>query len=156
LKREMLRHALATVAYRGGKALRDAPEGFAGLRIGDTTRTPAQILAHMGDLFDWALLMAKGEEAWRDSEPLPWAEEVGRFFAVLLAFDDYLASESPLATEAERLFQGPVADALTHIGQITMLRRSANAPVRGENYARAEIVAGCVGSTQSPPRREFD
>lgn len=77
---EMLRHTLATVAYRGGKALRNAPGGFGDVRIGDTTRTPAQILAHMGDLFDWALRMAKGTEAWRDSEPCPWEQEFATSF----------------------------------------------------------------------------
>src|SRR5215467_4822374 len=53
--RMLLRHALATVAYRAGKALRGAPESFANFKIGETSRTPAQILAHLGDLYVWAL-----------------------------------------------------------------------------------------------------
>jgi hypothetical protein len=154
--RELLRHTVATVAYRAAKALRDAPDTFAGSRMGVTTRTPLQILVHMGDLFDWALSVAKGEETWHDAAPLPWAQEADRFFAGLRAFDDFLASEAPLSSTFERLFQGPVADALTHVGQITMLRRLANTPVKGENYSRAEIVAGRVGPEQSSPRREFD
>src|SRR5207244_2176724 len=124
---------LATVAYRGAKALRNAPAGFAGFRVGETSRTPAQILAHVGDLFDWALALAKGAQVWHDAEPLAWDLEVDRFFAALRAFDGYLASDEPLGFPAERLFQGPVADALTHIGQLTMLRRLAGAAVRGEN-----------------------
>ncbi len=155
-ERKMLRHTLATVAYRGGKALRGAPEGFAAFQVGETSRTPVRILAHIGDLFDWALSMAKGQETWRDSEPLPWAEEVKRFFATLHAFDDFLAAEPPPAASAERLFQGPVADALTHVGQIAFLRRLAASPVKGENYARADIRVGRLGSEQSAPRREFD
>ncbi|HYK89767.1 MAG TPA: hypothetical protein VE398_13400 [Acidobacteriota bacterium] len=155
-KREMLRHTLATAAYRGGKVLRDAPDGFAEFRVGETSRTPAQILAHVGDLFDWALSMAKGEETWHDSKPLSWSDGVKRFFAVLRAFDDFLAAETPLATSAERLFQGPVADALTHVGQIAFLRRMAAGPVRGENYSRADITVGNVGAEQPRPRREFD
>jgi len=154
--RQLLRHTVATVAYRGGKALRGAPESFANFKIGDTTRTPVRILTHLGDLFDWALTLARGAQAWRDSNPLPWNEEVKRFFASLQKFDDYLASSEPLHSSIEMLFQGPVADALSHIGQIAMLRRLAAAPIRAENYSKAEIVAGRVGAEQTAPRREFD
>ena len=155
-KREMLRHTLATLAYRGGKAVRDAPEGFAGFRACGGARTPAEILAHVGDLLDWALWLARGEHRWQDSAPRPWDEEVARFFRGLAALDDFLASAEPLGSTPERLFQGPVADALTHVGQIALLRRVAGAPVRGENYYKAEIVAGRVGAEQAAPRREFD
>ncbi len=155
-KRELLRHTLATLAYRGGKAVRNAPAEFADYRCGEKTRTPAQILAHVGDLMDWGLAVAKGNEKWHDSVPLPWDEEVQRFFAAMERFDAYLASDAPLGSPAESLFQGPIADALTHVGQIGMLRRLAGSPVRAENYRRAEIVAGRVGSEQTPPRREFD
>ena len=154
--RQLLRHALATVAYRGGKALRGAPDGFATFHIGDKTRTPAQILAHMGDVFDWALSIAQGQQAWKDSTPLPWNAEVDRFFAAIQKFDDYLASSEPLHGSAEGLFQGPIADALNHIGQVAMLRRLAGSPILGENYFKAEIVAGRVGSEQPAPRREFE
>ena len=155
-ERGMLRHTLATLAYRGGKAVRDAPAGFAEFKAGSTTRSPAEILAHLGDLLDWALSMACGESVWRDSTPLPWPQEVARFHEALRRFDAQLASDAPLATPAETLFQGPVADALTHVGQIAMLRRMFGAPVRAENYARAEIVAGRVGPEQAAPGREFD
>jgi hypothetical protein len=154
-KRELLRHTLATIAYRGGKALRDAPESFATLKAAPSSRTPVQILAHVGDLFDWALSMAKGAQTWHDSPPLPWDREVERFFVTLGQFDAYLASDAPLSESVERLFQGPVADALTHIGQLTMLRRVEGAPIRAENYFKADIAAGRVGRDQSPPRREF-
>jgi len=155
-KRDLLRHTVATVAYRGGKAVRGAPAAFASFRAGETTRTPAAILAHIGDLFDWALSIARGAQAWNNSTPLAWDQEVARFFATLQRFDDYLASDAPLACEPEQLFQGPVADALNHVGQIAMLRRLAGAPIKGENYYRAEIVCGRVGAEQTLPRREFD
>jgi hypothetical protein len=155
-KRAMLRHTLATLAYRGGKTVRDAPPGFASLNIGETTRAPGQILAHVGDLLDWALAMARGKQAWHDSTPLSWADEVNRFFAGLARLDEYLASDKPLALPPETLFQGPIADALTHVGQLAMLRRLGGSPVRGENYAKAEIVAGRVGPEQSSKRVEFD
>jgi len=154
--RQLLRHTLATVAYRGGKALRDAPDDFSGFHIGDKTRTPGQILAHMGDLFDWAFSMARGNQTWHDSTPLPWKAEVERFFAAVKNFDNYLASQEPLHESAEDLFQGPVADALSHIGQIAMLRRVAGSPIKGENFFTADIAAGRVGLEQSAPRREFD
>ncbi len=155
-KRELLRHTVATVAYRAGKTLRGAPPSFAGFRAGDATRTPAAILAHIGDLFDWALSIARGQQAWSNSAPLAWDEEVDRFFGTLARFDEYLASEAPLACEPEALFQGPVADALNHVGQLAMLRRLAGAPIKGENYYRAEIVCGRVGANQASPRHEFD
>ncbi len=153
--RQFLRHAVATVAYRGGKALRGAPDHFASFHIGDKTRTPAQILAHMGDLFEWALSIAQGKQTWHDSAPLPWNAEVERFFAAIKKFDGYLASGQPLHEPVEGLFQGPVADALNHIGQIAMLRRLGGAPIKGENYFKADIAAGRVGLDQSAPRREF-
>jgi hypothetical protein len=153
--RQMLRHTLATLAYRAGKALRGAPESFADYGTGDRGRTPVRILAHMGDLFDWALSIAKGKQEWHDSTPLPWTREVERFFKTLQAFDDYLASDLPLGGSPEKLFQGPVADALTHTGQIAILRRMAGCAIRAENYYRAEIVAGRVGQEQTPPAREF-
>jgi hypothetical protein len=153
--RALLRHTLATLAYRGGKVLRDAPPHFAGYPIAPGSRTPARILAHVGDLLDWGLWLARGEHRWQDSEPLEWDLEVGRFYAALERLDAYLASDAPLDRPAEMIFQGPVADALTHVGQLAMLRRLAGSPVRGENYAKATIVAGRVGEDQTPPHVEF-
>jgi len=154
-KRALLRHTVATIAYRGGKAVRGAPATFAEFRAGESARTPVAILAHVGDLFDWALSIAKGAQAWRDSTPLAWDAEVARFFETLERFDDYLQSDATLAATPERLFQGPIADALTHVGQIAMLRRLSGGPVRAENYYQADIAAGRVGAEQTAPRREF-
>lgn len=153
--RDYLRHALATLAYRGGKVLRGAPEDFGAFRISDSSRTPAQILAHVCDLLDWAASLLNGREAWRDSTPASWNDDVDRFFNGLRAVDAALASAEPLPCPWPRLFQGPIADALTHVGQLAMLRRAAGAPVRGENYYTAEIIAGRVGADQPAPRREF-
>jgi len=152
----LLRYTVATLAYRAGKALRGAPEEFAQFQAAPGTRTPAAILAHLGDLLDWAVCLADGRHEWHESKPLPWEQGVERFFAGLEAFDRRLASGAPLGFSPEKLFQGPIADALTHTGQLTLLRRMAGAPVRGENYFRAEIEAGRVGREQAPPRREVD
>jgi hypothetical protein len=154
--RQMLRHTLATLAYRGGKVVRDVPEPVASYRVAETTRSPLEILAHVGDLLDWALCLADGRHEWHDAAPLPWPREVERFFAGLAALDRRLARQEPLGFPAERLFQGPIADALTHVGQIALLRRLAGAPVRGENYFKADIAAGRVGPEQPAPRRELD
>jgi hypothetical protein len=155
-KRDLLRHTVATLAYRGGKAVRGAPDSFASFRAAETTRTPAEILAHIGDLLDWAFSIAKGVEAWHDAEPRTWVAEVERFHASLALLDEYLASDADLAATCERLFQGPIADALTHIGQLAMLRRIAGEPIKGENYSKAKIEAGRVGAQQAPAVREFD
>lgn len=154
-ERVLLRHTLATVAYRAGKALRDAPASFGDFCSGEGGRTPRQILAHIGDLYDWALSIAIGKQVWRDAEPLPWQKEADRFFASLKKFDDYLASQGELHETPAALFQGPIADSLTHIGQLAMLRRMAGHKMKGENYHKAEIVAGRVGVEQAAPRREF-
>ena len=154
-KRELLRHALATLAYRGGKAVRNAPEGFAVFHVDEGVRAPGQILAHIGDLMDWALSIAVGNRTWHDSKPLAWEKEVERFFAALKKFDDYLASNEPVDTTPEKLFQGPIADALTHVGQIAILRRLAGEPLKGESYYDAEIALGRVGADQVKPKREF-
>jgi hypothetical protein len=153
--RELLRHCIATLAYRGGKAIRGAPDGFSDFKASEKTRTPGQILAHLSDLIDWALSMAKGKQEWHDSRPRSWDGGAKRFFAALQSFDDYLASDAPLDASADRLFQGPVADALTHVGQIAMLRGIAGSSIRAENYFKADIAAGRVGAEQKPPQREF-
>jgi hypothetical protein len=154
-KRDLLRHALATIAYRGGKAVRGAPESFATFKADAASRTPSQILAHVGDLFDWALSLAMGAQAWRDSTPLAWDAEIERFFGSLGRFDAFLASDAPLSDTPERLLQGPIADALTHVGQLTLLRRLEGTPMRSENYHKADIAMGRVGPDQTAPRREF-
>jgi hypothetical protein len=154
--RSFLRHTLATLAYRAEKPLRDAPPRFESVRAGETTRTAGEILAHLGDLLEWALWHAKGQHVWKPAPPQPWAREVERFYAAIKALDNYLASDLPLNGAPEKIFQGPIADALTHVGQLATLRRLAGSPVRGENYFRAEITPGRVGADQSGTRVEFD
>jgi len=155
-ERRFLRHTLATLAYRAEKPLRDAPEGFAEMQAGPGSRTAGEILAHMCDLLEWALWLARGEHRWRDVPAAEWEADCQRFFAAQAALDAYLASDAPLGRSAEEIFQGPIADALTHTGQLCMLRRLADAPVRAENYAKATIEAGRLGRDQSGDRVEWD
>lgn len=153
--RASLRHALATLAYRGGKTLRGATPAFANFRENATSRSPGEILAHIGDLLEWAYWLARGEPKWSNAEPLPWDDEVARFHALLVRFDAQLAADAEIAAPLGALFQGPVADALTHVGQLAMLRRLSGEPMKGENYFKAEIVVGRVGPDQAAPKREF-
>lgn len=152
-KRALLRHTLASLAYRASRALENSPESFAA--FDGAGRQPAQILAHMGDLFDWALSIVEGKQRWHNSKPVDWGSEQQRFFAALEAFDGYLASGEPLHVPIEQLFQGPVADALTHVGQLAMLRRLATCPTCGENFFVATITAGRVGADQAAAVQPF-
>lgn len=151
-----VRHSLATLAYRLGKVLRDAPPEFRDFGAPDTTRTPGKILAHIGDLMDWALALVEGRKEWHDSEPLPWEQEISRFFTAIAALDQRIADHGLGPVTPERLFQGAIADALTHTGQLALLRRMAGIPMRGENYFVADIQAGRVGPEQTPPKHVFE
>ena len=152
-KRELLRHTVASLAYRAARVIEGASEDFA--HFEGAGRQPVQILAHMGDLFDWALSTVQGRERWHTSRPHAWATEQQRFFAALHAFDAYLASDEPMYAAVEPLFQGPVADALTHVGQMAMLRRLAGCPTCGENFYVADVKAGQVGAEQPAPIQPF-
>ena len=152
----MLRHMVATLAYRAGKVLRDAPGGFSDYRCAPDSRSAGEILAHMGDLFDWALSIVEGRQAWHNAASGAWDADVDRFFDALTRFDARLAAAPPPPALAAQLFQGPVADALQHSGQLAMMRRLAGAPIKAENYFVAEIVEGRAGREQASAKREFD
>ena len=152
-KRTLLRHTLAALAYRASRALEGAPEHFAG--YAGVGRMPVEILAHMGDLFEWALSVAVGSEQWHNTQPRPWTEEQQRFFSSLKIFDDFLASDAPIKAPIDRLMQGPVADALTHIGQLAMMRRLSGSPTAGENFFIANVSVGRVGADQPAPVQPF-
>jgi RimJ/RimL family protein N-acetyltransferase len=153
--RMLLRHAVATLAYRAAKACRGAPDGFSSFRAASDSRSAGEILAHLGDLVEWVDSQARGAQRWSTSEPASWDDDVARFHRALQRLDDYLAGADPLHHDPSRLFQGGIADALTHVGQINLLRRLAGSPIRAENYAKAPIAVGVVGPAQPPPRAEF-
>lgn len=153
---QTLRHVVATLAYRAAKVLRDVPDGFDTASFGPTTRHPVQIVAHMADLMAWGVTIARGQYKWTAGGSDDWPTEVGRFFDELAALDAQLASSTPPDASIEQLIQGPLADTFTHVGQLSLLRGMAGAPVRPESYARAEIVTGRVGREQAPSKKEFD
>ena len=152
----VLRQLAATLAYRAAKVLRDAPSSFADFTCGESTRTPVRIVAHMGDLMAWAVTMADGDIKWNAGGSDDWDREVARFFDGLAALDRALAADGPFKGSVDKLIQGPLADALTHVGQLALLRGMVGAPVRPESYARAKIETGRVGRDQAAPGYEFD
>lgn len=154
--RQLLRHTVATLAYRAGKVLRDVPADFAAFRLSPASRSAVEILSHMVDLMGWAERLARGEYRWEAGGVDDWTTAVDRFFAGLAAVDAALADTTLAPYPAGVMFQGPIADALTHVGQLAMMRGVAGEPVRPESYARATIETGRVGREQAPPGREFD
>ncbi len=156
IDRELLRHTLATLAYRASKAIRNAPDNFASFEASPQSRTPLEILGHMCDLLDWAHWLCQGEHKWAPVPVASWTLAVERFFAAAETLDRFLESDAPLGSSTEKIFQGPIADALTHTGQLAMLRGLVNSPLRPESYARAAIRAGSVGLHQPAPLAEFD
>jgi hypothetical protein len=150
-----LRHTIATLAYRCSKTLRDAPADFALFKTEQTINTPVFLLSHIADLLEWALNMTRGTPQFPATVIGDWQLEKQRFYAVLKALDDFLASDLVIEASLEKIFQGLIADALTHTGQLALLRRMAGSPIKGENYFVADITTGLVSEDQPTPRREF-
>ncbi len=141
--RRLLRHLVATFAYRTARCLRDAPEGFAAFEAGGGVRTPAELVRHMTGLMHFAQGLLTGLPR-QELPPLDWPGEVARLQAAVRALDGAVAGAAAWQTDPLSALQGPLADALTHTGQLATLRRLAGAPLEGANYARAEIRAGQV------------
>ena len=155
-KRELLRHTVATLAYRAEKVLRDPPDGFASMRLSPSSRSALDIVSHLGDLMEWGERMARGEYLWEARPSGEWSVACDRFFESVKALDAAIGKASFDKYPVEMIFQGPVADALTHVGQLSIMRGVAGGSVRPESYARAEIQTGRVGRDQSSVRKEFD
>ena len=150
-KRDLLRHFLATLAYRTQKALRDAPGDFDSFSVGEGLRTPAQLVRHMTSVLGYARTFFVGGRYWPD--PLPsFQDEIDRFHDMLQDLAGHLEAGTPLqGTSPERLLQGPFSDAMTHAGQLAMLRRLAQRPVAPENFVFAEIGPERLGRDQADP-----
>ena len=154
--RNFLRHATATIAYRGAKAIRGAPPAFAHFKAGPTTRTPLEILAHIGDLLEVSAARLRGPAQWKTATPDTWERQAARFHAALASIDEALASDAPIDVSLTKWYQGPFADSLTHVGQLAMLRRLSGAPMKGEAYYYADIQAGRVGPDQPPADEKYE
>ena len=150
-KRALLRHFLAALAYRTQKALRDAPADFGSFRAVDGVRTPSELVRHMTSVLGYARTLYEGGRYWPD--PLPsLVDEITRFHEMLQDLAHHVETGSLLeGMTEERLLQGPLSDAMTHAGQLAMLRRLAGAPVAPENFVRAEIDPERLGPDQAGP-----
>ncbi|HEV8509209.1 MAG TPA: hypothetical protein VGQ48_02025 [Gemmatimonadales bacterium] len=152
--RHLLRHFLAAIAYRTQRALRDAPEHYPTFSAGHRVRTPVEILRHMTSLMGYVRSFFVGGAYPVKPEPLPtFKDEINRFHEVVEAVGELMSSDAPCAITTEQLLQGPFADTMTHVGQLAMLRRLADAPVAPENFMYADIRADRLGANQPPPAR---
>ena len=153
--RQLLQHFLAALAYRTQKALRGAPDSFADFRIGPTTRTPHELLWHMTGVIGYARTMLHGGTF--TPPRVSFAEEIVRFHDTLAALRADFGDESLTARITDRQFlQGPLSDAMSHAGQLAMLRRLAGSPVASENFIFAQIQSENVSAEQPEPAAPDD
>jgi len=151
-----LRHTLATLVYRLSKVVSEVPEHYPQFKVSVDSRSPIEILDHINDLIDSAFTASTGKHKSTKAYANNWYRVVSRFYNSIREFDNYLAANNKIACSVERLLQGPIADVLTHIGQLAMLRRLAGKTIKGEDYFDADISIGRVGPEQIMPKREFD
>jgi hypothetical protein len=150
-QRMLLKHFLAAIAYRTQKALRGAPESFAAFSAGNNVRTPHELLWHMTGVLGYAQTFYRGV-LWRPEKLPTFAEEIARFHQVVEELGTLIVTETPLReVSAEQMLQGPLADTMTHAGQLALLRRLAGSPVPPENFVRAAIDANNLGADQPAP-----
>jgi hypothetical protein len=151
-KRRFLKHLLAALAYRTQKALRDAPDSFGEYQPPADVRSPKELVRHMTSVLGYSRTYFVGGNYWPDSLPT-LSDEVARFHSMLEDIARHLEEGTPLrdGMTEEQLLQGPYADAMTHAGQLAMLRRFAGSPVAPENFIVADIDANKLGQDQSQP-----
>ena len=146
----ILRHMVATIAYRSSRSLRDVPAGFSDVRLPGESKSAAELLLHMTNVLAFAIATVTNTERIRH-EPLEWGREVDRFYSQLGDLDSKLAGTVEIEPGMDlRLVQGPLSDVLTHIGQLHAMRRAAGAPIAATNYIKAEIHIGCTSLMKQP------
>ena len=146
----ILRHMVATIAYRSSRSLRDGPPGFSDVRLPGESKSAAELLLHMTNVLAFALATVTNTDRIRH-EPLEWSGEVDRFYSQLGDLDSKLAGTVEIEPEMDlRLVQGPLSDVLTHIGQLHAMRRASGAPIAATNYIKAEIHIGCTSLMKQP------
>jgi hypothetical protein len=138
----ILRHLVATIAYRASHALRAAPEGFENVRLAEGSKTAGELVFHITQVLSFAMATITGTERVR-YQPQDWTREVERFYALLGQLDASLAAGASMEEGMDlKLVQGPLADALTHVGQLLSMRRKAGAPIAPTSYLTARVEAG--------------
>ena len=151
IQRETVRHFLAALAYRTQKALRNCDENFQNFTTGNGTRTPTELIRHMASVIGYARTFFIG--GVYKAEPLnDFSQEIERFHENVRDLSAHLAAGTELQEiSLTQLLQGPISDAMTHAGQLAMLRRLAGSPVPSENFIFAEISPDRLGSNQPLP-----
>jgi hypothetical protein len=149
-QRSMLKHLLGAIAYRAQKALRDAPDSYADFHAGMNVRTPHELVRHMTGVLGYARTLFVGG-VWRPRMLPTFGEEVARLHEVMEDLGRLIETGDAPTIRPEQLLQGPLSDAMTHVGQLAMLRRLAGAPVAPENFVFAKVDANNLGQHQPPP-----
>jgi hypothetical protein len=150
-KRALLVHFLAALAYRTQKALRDAPPEFASFRVAPKARTPHELVRHMDSVLGYARTFFAGGN-YRAPSLSDFRDAVNHFHETLADLARHIQQGSELTEiTPEALLQGPLSDAMTHAGQLAMLRRLAGSPVPPENFVFADIRPDNLGPAQPPP-----
>jgi len=146
----ILRHMVAAIAYRASRPLRDAPSGFEDARLAEDSMAARELILHMTNVTAFALATVTNTERVRH-DALDWKGEVDRFYTLLGELDARLAAGVTMEQGMElKLVQGPLSDALTHIGQLNALRRKAGAPIAPTNYIKADIQIGRIALKDQP------
>ncbi len=150
-KRQLLHHFLAAIAYRVQKAIRGAPAGFEHFRAAPGVRTPHELVCHITNVLGYGRTFFVGG-AFPSRVPTNWTEDLNALHEMLEDLGRHLVTGASLrATTEERLLQGPLSDAMTHVGQLAMLRRLAGSPVRPEDFIMAAVSANNLGQNQPNP-----
>lgn len=152
--KELVRHFLAVLAYRAQKSLRSCPVNFAEFTAGSGIRTPHELVRHMNGVLHYALMVLRSNDLdYRGNlATLTWPEEISRFHDTLHHIDEELTGDKTVDEELLKpVLQGPLADAMTHVGQLGLLRRMSGSPVQAEHFLKANIETGRVGMEQSEP-----
>jgi hypothetical protein len=151
-KRSLLKHFLAALAYRTQKALRGAPTGFGNFKAGHDVRTPSELVRHMTSVLGYARTYFIGGQ-YRPDELPTLAEEIERFHKMLQKLGRHLEAGDEFLSDIteERMLQGPFADAMTHAGQLAMLRRMYGDPIPPENFIVANVSAENLTPDQPDP-----
>ncbi len=145
MKNEFLRHTLSAISYRFQKAVRNAKSNFGAFYLGKESRTPEEVISHMHHVLYATRIFIEGGKTQIDPpEKLEFNLEIARFNLELKKTDELLSIKEIEINYTKKLLQGPFADVLTHIGQVSMLRRLSGDPTTGEDFSSAPIETGII------------
>ncbi len=133
-----IQHFLKVLSYRFEKAIHNAAESYPKHASGHGIRTPLELLGHMNGVLEFAISSLKNQPR-RNIPEQSWQEQITLYYEKLKELNQLMQENSFDTDTLERILQGPLADAMTHIGQLAMMRRLANSAIAGENYFAADM-----------------